>query len=89
MLRLNLAPGVSQAMLDRGVSRTDDASTEELWEAASDEQRDAIREGFTSFYAGDVTMALSEGSVTSALRTWTTYRDAELDKLAQAGAIQV
>ena len=65
----------------------DDADTESLWEACSDSQRQSIMDGFTSFYAGQITLDLSEGKVTAALRTWTDYRDEQLEKLAQDGEI--
>ena len=84
----NLPPGVTPAVLDRNVSPLDDADTESLWEACTDAQRQSIMDGFTSFYAGQITLDLSEGKVTAALRTWTTYRDEQLDRLAQDGEIK-
>ena len=78
------------AKLYNGNPRTpslEDADTESLWEACSDTQRQSIMDSFTSFYAGQITLELSEGKVTAALRTWTTHRDEKLEQLAQDGEI--
>jgi hypothetical protein len=87
-LLANLPPGVRPHDIDRPVTRLDDASSEELWMLASTAQQDQIRDSFTSIYAAQITMDLSDCRITAAHRTWMTYRDEQLDALASAGEIR-
>jgi hypothetical protein len=87
-LLANLPPGCRPHDIDRPVTRLDDASSEELWMLASTAQQDQIRDSFTSIYAAQITMDLSDCRITAAHRTWMTYRDEQLDALASAGEIR-
>jgi hypothetical protein len=83
----SLPPNVRPHDIDRPVTRLDDASSDELWELANERQRDAIRDTFTSFFAGQITMDLSEGQVCAAHRCWMKHREEKLEAMVRDGLI--
>jgi hypothetical protein len=85
----NLPPGVTASTIDRRVTRTLDASTEELWQACTDEQQNDIRDRFLIDHAGDFAMELSDGTLAAGAwyRKFDAFRDKELERLVKDGEL--